>query len=258
MLRFLRADLRRLTQSRALLLYALGMLLLAAALMVMQATAMDYTVPLSRVVFLPLSFYGVASAAFVSAFAGTDFSDGFIRNKLIAAARRRDVVFSQLVTCCAACALVFAVTTLFTLGVGSFFFQNDVTAGTFAAHFLLGIGMSLSVACLFAVVTLLCGNKPRAIVWCMGIAFAMLFLSLHTNQALVQPEIKDGLPNPHYISGLRRAVYGVLHDLNPCGQAAQLSTWRTFDPLRMALCDLLWVLGVPAVGCILFDRKDIQ
>lgn len=73
MLRFLRADLRRLIRSRATLLFLLGMLLIAAGMLTMQATGMDYTVPLSRVVFLPLSFYGVAAAAFVSTFVGADF-----------------------------------------------------------------------------------------------------------------------------------------------------------------------------------------
>lgn len=60
--------------------------------MVMQATAMDYTVPLSRVIFLPLSLYGVTAAAFVSVFTGADFSDGFVRIKLLAAENCRDLV----------------------------------------------------------------------------------------------------------------------------------------------------------------------
>ena len=258
MIRFLRADFRRLAGSRAFILATLGMLLLAAALMAMQATAMDYTVPLSRVVFLPLSFYGVAMAAFVSVFVGADFSDGFIRNKLIAARTRRDVVLSHLLTCGAACAGVYAVTTLFSLAAGRFFFANDVTAGAFAGYALLGLGMSLSVGCLFCVITLLCGDRTRAVIVCMGIAFAMLFLCLRTNQILVQAETRDGLPNPHYVGGIRRAFCGVLHDLNPCGQAAQLSSWKTWNPARMIACDLLWGLGVPALGGMLFDKKDIQ
>ena len=73
----------------------------------------------------------------------------------------------------------------------------------------------------------------------MGIAFAMLFLCLHTHQVMVHPEAA---------SGLRRTVYGILHDLNPCGQAAQLSAWQTWNPLRMALCDLIWIAGVPALA----------
>lgn len=249
MLRFLRADLRRLTKGPALSLFLLGMLLVAAAMMVMQATGMDYTVPLSRVVFLPLSFYGVAAAAFVSVFAGTDFSDGVIRNKLIAARRRRDVALSLIATCCAACMVVYALISLLTLGIGTAFFENDVAPATFAAFFLLGLGMSASVACLFCAIALLCGDRVRAILWCMGLAFAMLFLCLHTHQVMVHAEVA---------TGLRRTVYGMLHDLNPCGQAAQLSAWHVWNPLRAALCDLVWIAGFPALSCLWFDRKDIQ
>lgn len=258
MIRFLRADLRRLARSRTFMLAVLAMLLLAAALMWMQATAMDYTVPLSRVVFLPLSFYGVVMAASISCFASADFADGFIRNKLIAAGSRREVVLSHVLTACVACVGIYGVTTLLSLGVGCFFFKNDVSAGAFAGFFLLGMGMSLSVACLFCIVTLLCADRTRAVVVCMGIAFAMLFLCLHTNQQLVQTELKDGAPNPHYVGGVRRALYGVLHDLNPCGQAAQLSSWKTWSPARMIVCDLLWTAGVPALGCAAFDGKDIR
>jgi hypothetical protein len=73
----------------------MAMLGLSAAFMTMQATAMDYTVPLSRVIFLPMSMYCVTMAAFVSVFVGTDFSDGFIRNKLLTAEHRYSLVISQ-------------------------------------------------------------------------------------------------------------------------------------------------------------------
>lgn len=249
MLRLLRADFGRLKRGAALPLFLLGMLLVAAAMMVMQATAMDYTVPLSRVVFLPLSFYGIAAAAFVSVFAGTDFSDGFIRNKLIVARRRRDAALSLIAACCAACMGVYALIALLTLGIGGAFFENDVTATAFLGYFLLGLGMSASVACLFCSVALLCADRVRAVLWCMGAAFAMLFLCLHTHQAMVHAEAADGL---------RRGIYGALHDLNPCGQAAQLSAWHVWNPLRAALCDLVWIAGLPALSCVLFERKDIR
>lgn len=88
MTRLLGADFARLRKSLAFRLSLIGMLVLDAFFMVTQATSMDYTVPLSRVIFLPMSLYGIAMAAFVSVFVGTGFSDGFIRNKMLAAIRR--------------------------------------------------------------------------------------------------------------------------------------------------------------------------
>ena len=86
----------------------------------------------------------------------------------------------------------------------------------------------------------------------------MLFLCLHTNGLLVQTEYKDGALNPHYVGGFRRALYGVLHDLNPYGQAAQLSAWEVWNPMRAVVCNLLWITGMSSLGCILFRRKDVK
>ena len=58
MIRLLSASLYRLKKSAAFWSCLIGMLVIASVFMVMQATSMEYTVPLSRVIFLPLSFYG--------------------------------------------------------------------------------------------------------------------------------------------------------------------------------------------------------
>ena len=144
MRRLLRADFLRLRKSNPFRLCLIGMLVLATGFMVMQATGMDFTVPLSRVIFLPMSMYGIAMAAFVSVFVGTDFSDGVIRNKLLAANHRRSLVLSHILVSCAACVIVYAAVTAFTAGIGRFFFENNVEASEFIRLFLLGIGMSLS------------------------------------------------------------------------------------------------------------------
>lgn len=92
----------------------------------------------------------------------------------------------------------------------------------------------------------------------MALAFGMLFLAIHTNGKLVQPEYKDGAMNPNYVGGMRRTVYGILHDLNPCGQVAQLSTWEVWHPIRITLSNLAMVSVASVLGCMLFERKDIK
>lgn len=128
----------------------------------------------------------------------------------------------------------------------------------FFEYFLLGIGMSILTGCLFTVITMICGNKTHAILWCMGLAFGMLFLTLHTNEILVQTEYKNGVLNPHYVGGIRRFICSILHDINPCGQAAQLSGWEVYHPVRIALIDMLMIIGISVTGCKLFSRKDIN
>lgn len=252
------ANFSRLWRSRTFGFYIISMIAFASAFMAMQAFAMDYTVPLSRVIFLPLSLYGIVSAAFVSVFVGTDFSDGVVRNKLLAGNRRRDFVISHILVSCVSCICVYVIVSLFTLAVGKFIFENNVETDALIFHFLLGIGMSGAVGCLFCVITLSCGSKTNAVIWCMGIAFGLMFLSMHTNQQLVQTEFQDGLPNPHYISGVRRMLYGFLHDLNPYGQAVQLTVWEVWNPIRAVICDLVWIVVGTFAGCSVFRRKDIR
>ena len=257
MIQLLRADFSRLRQSVPFRLSLLGMLALSVFFMVMQATGMDYTVPLSRVIFLPISLFGVAMAAFVSVFVGTDFSDGFIRNKLLAAESRSSLVFSHIIVSSTACVIVYALVVAFSAGIGQFFFENNVDGADFFLYFMLGVGMSLVLGCLFSVLSLLCGSKTRAVVLCMGLAFVMLFLCLHTNEVLVQTQYRDGVLNSRYISGVRREICSVLHDLNPCGQAAQLSAWEVWHPIRGVCLDLLLLIGLTALGCRRFQSQDI-
>ena len=256
MCRLLSADFFRITRSKWFGFCLAGMLVMASAFVFMQYTAMDYTVPLSRVIFLPMSLYGMAIAALISLFVGEDFSDGFVRNKIIAGHSRQSIFASNLIISSVACMVIYLVTTLFATFLGYLFFEVDVSALRFLQHLLMGIGMCIAYSCIYGTITMICGNKTTSIVLCMGLAFFLLCTCLHTNQVMVQPESKNGMPNPAYVDGFVKSVYGFFHDLNPSGQAAQLSSMYIFQPVRWILCDFLWVL-VAGVGCIIFNRKDI-
>ena len=258
MIKILRADFIRLRRNSAFWLSLIGMLVLAAAFMSIQATSMEYTVPLSRVIFLPMSMYGIAMAAFVSVFAGTDFSDGFIKNKLLTAKNRSSLVISKITVCCIGCLIVYIIVTVFSVCIGRFFFENNVEAVVFIRFFIIVIGMSIVTGCLFSVITMICGNKTRAIILCMGLAFGLLFLCIHTNEVLVQTEYKEGVLNPHYIGGTRREICSLLHDLNPCGQAAQLSAWEVLHPKRTLIINFAVIASSSTLGSLLFRRKDIK
>lgn len=257
MRRLLSADTFRIFRSKWFWLCLGGMLAMAVAFVVMQYTAMDYTVPLSRVIFLPMSFFGMVIAALISLFVGEDFSDGFIRNKMIAGHSRACIFASNLIVSSLACVMIYLTVTVFTAVVGCLLFEIDVTLFRYIKYLVMGFGMCLAYSSIYCCITMVCGNKTTSAILCMGLAFFLLCACLHTNQVMVQPEYKNGMPNPAYVDGVAKAVYGVLHDLNPSGQAAQLSTMDIFSPIRWILCDLLWVLAA-GVGCALFKRKNLN
>ena len=258
MTRLLGADTVRMYHSKCFWMCLGGMLIMAVGFLIMQGTSMDYIVPLSRVIFLPMSFYGVAAAALVSMFVGEDFSDGFIRNKLIAGRSRKTVFLSTLIVCWTACVAIYLITTVFTYLAGRFFFEADITFMDFLRHLLLGILTCLAYGSIFCTVITLVGNKASAVLICMGLAFLMLFSSLHTNQVMVQAEYKNGMLNPHYVRGSLKAAYALLHDWNPTGQAAQLSAMHIFHSIRWIACDLGWMLAAAVLGTALFQRANIR
>lgn len=257
MRKLLSADIYRLFHSKWFWLCLGGMLTMSVAFIIMQYTAMDYEVPLSRVIFLPMSFYGVTLAALISLFVGEDFSDGFIRNKIIAGRSRYSIFASNLIISWLACVVIYLTVIFFTVSIGSFFFEINITLNSYCKYLSLGIGMCIAYGCIYCSITMLCGNKVTATVLCMGLAFLMLCACLHTNQIMVQPEYKNGVYNPAYVDGFAKNVYAVLHDLNPSGQAAQLSAMDVFYPARWFICDFGWIL-VAGAGGMFFNRKNIQ
>lgn len=258
MSRLLYADLARMYGKRRFWLFATATVAIATMFITMQFTAMDYEVPISRVIFLPMSFYGVLIAALISLFVGDDFSDGVIRNKIVAGRSRHAIYLSNLTTVWSACLVLYLISATVTTGVGIFLFEIDISANKFFIYLTLGIFTSMAYSSIFCTLSMLIGNKSSAVMFCMALAFFLLCMCLHTNQIMVQPEYKNGIRNPLYAEGVRRLIYSLFHDLNPSGQAAQLSSMEYFNVFRWICCDLFWILISIVPGPILFYKKDVK
>ena len=254
----LRADLYRMFRKRWFWLCVGCMEAIALVLIVVQRTAMDYAVSIDRVVFLPMAFYGVAVAALVSLYVGDDYHDGMIRNKIIAGRSRSAIYFSLQTACWLGCLAVYAGMALTTVCIGSALFSVTVTLGEILRYALLGACTCLAYGSLFGMISVLARNKSAAVTLCMALAFAMLFLCLHTNQTLMQAARTESAANPFYGRGAKRILYLVLHDLNPSGQAAQLSSMQCLHALRFLAMDLLWVCASVFAGPRLLQRMDIR
>ncbi len=258
MRRLLGADLYRMYHNKKIGIALLAMVAVAGMMIMMQHTAMDYEVPLSRVIFLPMTFYGLVSAAFVGFFVGEDFSEGTVRNKIIAGSRRSDIYMSHLICVWSASLVLYLLTILLTVGAGLPLFAHDVTGGEIATYFGLGCLTVIAISSIFCMISMGIGNRSVAITVCMGLAFVMLFLCLHTNQILAQQPYKDGVLNLHYVGGWKRIAYEWLHDLNPMGQIAQLSEMKYLSPIRWIVTDIAWMLIAMGFGSLVFMKKDIR
>ncbi len=258
MYKLLRADFYRMYHNKRIWLCIASMIGVSIFFSITQYTAMDYSVPLSRVIFLPLTFYGIAIAALISFYIGEDFGDGVIRNKVVAGRGRCSIYVSNLICGLSACLLVYVLTTVVTVAIGINYFEKDVTLVEFGTFFALGLFTSLVFGSIYGMLSLLIGNKSTSIMVCMCLAFGMLCLCLHTNQILVQQQYKDGILNLHYVSGAKRVMYEFLHDINPFGQIAQLSSMTCLNWKRWVGLDILWIVVAVGLGNVLFQRKNIR
>lgn len=258
MSRLLRADFYHMYCKKWIWLCVLSMMFIAVGFCIMQYTAMDYEVGLDRVIFLPMSFYGVAIAALISILVGEDFSEGIVKNKIISGRTRVSIYFSNLVVSWAACITVYLLTVATAWGIGVNFFEVNVTISEIMRFVVLGCFTCLSYGSIYCMITISAGNKTIAVAICMSLAFVMLFLCLHSNSILVQTEYKDGIWNPHYVVGIKRLVYELLHDINPSGQAAQLSEMKCLNPVRFIAADLIMMVVTGVGGVLFFYKKDIR
>lgn len=258
MIRLLRADFYRMYHGKMFWSCLFGMIGVAAMFIVMQYTAMDYVVELDRVIFLPISFYGLFSAALISYFIGEDFQDGTIRNKIVAGHLRKNVYLSSLLCSWMAGLMIYAVTIVFTVIVGIRFFENNVPIESFLKFFSMGLLTCLAMGSIYGMIPLLLGDRTKAIMACMALAFFMLFLCMYTNNVVAQEPYKNGVENLRYIGGLKRKIYEFIHDLNPFGQAAQLSSMECLCLVRWIGLDIFWMLLAGGVGNVLFQKRDIR
>lgn len=258
MFKLLRVDFYHMFCKKWIWIFTGFMVISAVGFCVMQATAMDYVVALNRVIFLPMAFFGIVAAALVATVVGENFSDGIVKNKIISGKSRLSVYVSNLAASCLGCVLMYFFTVLVSYGIGICLFENNVSFERLLFFICLGFVMVCNYAAIYCMITMIAGNKSLALMFCMGIAFVLLFCSISVDGVLAQPEIKNGQINPSYISGMKREIYAWIHDINPTGQAAQLSKMECMFPVRYILAAFLSIVLSSGVGYAFYNKKDMR
>lgn len=199
------------------------------------------------------AFIGILAAELIPLFLGTEYSDGAIRNKLIAGHSRLSIYLSHLITSvvaalCAAGAYVLPVLALLVLG----------TLVLLAAY-----------CALYTLVMMNCASRSRAAVICL-LGMLVLYLAAGNIEIpLMHPEymsmevtdsgeIIPGEPNPRYVGGVKRQVLETLQDLLPTGQSLQYMRVDVAHPARLPLYSLIDVATFAAIGVALFRKKDLK
>lgn len=115
--------------------------------------------------------------------------------------------------------------------------------------FAMGICMVCSYTSLYFFVVMQSGSKVKALVINMIIGCILLFLGMRDNQIMMQKDVADSL---------YRTIHEITFDVNPAGQAAQVSAMKFLNPIRFVVSDFVMIAVVGLLGKMLFDRKQLS
>lgn len=271
MRKLLRANLFRLCRSRVLWL-CMAAAFAASSVFLLQAGGSSEGIwTLDEAVLQIMPFLPVLYAVFVGLFLGIEYQDGTMRNKLIAGHTRCAVYLSQLLAAMTGCLAILLAWGL-SAAVGA------VRLGWFTAPWpalllqfaviLMTMAATASILTLFA---MLITNRAISGVTVILTVFALLLLGSYFYNALCEPEmlsaavmtengfqVGEPMPNPAYISGIRRTVYQLLVDVLPSGQAILLANQEMTHP-GLSMCASAGIAALTAgTGIALFRRKDLK
>lgn len=216
-------------------------------------------------------FIGVVMAVFCSLFIGTEYSDGVIRNKIVAGHKRASLYLANFITCaivsvamCGAFFLPYLCIGLPLLG----FFEMDIKRVLLFALAVLLLAIALSS--IFTLISMLNPHKALAAILCVLLAFLLLAVGAQMNRMLSEPETNKGLvmtgngqayediPNPKYLDEGERTMVQFFYDVVPGGQVIQCMSLEAVNIARLPLYSLLLVVLTTGAGVMFFKRKDLK
>lgn len=214
---------------------------------------------------------GAFIALFISTFLGTEYSDGTIRNKLSVGHRRIHVYLSNFIAC-SIISLIMLTVWLLISSLGFWLIGPlEMSATEFAAHIIAAMGIAVSFTALYTFIGCLSTNKAMTIIYTFIVYLTLVIVASGLWDRLCVPEMNEGTayingefimleptPNPLYLSGMVRTACQCVLELLPSGQALLLSDVALEHPARAIIFSLVFTIGVLALGCSLFRKKDIK
>lgn len=219
-----------------------------------------------------LPYFPFVSALFVSLFAGVEFEDHTIRNKLIVGHTRTEVFFSVCITCAAACFALLMGMLICTGLTAVVFSRSFQLPWTQLAYCLLCCALLSLVFSAISVAFVM--NVPAKPAIFLTLFFVvLLYAASFVGARLAEPEMTydgvtitmdgvqfgDLVKNPAYIEGTaRRKLYELCYDLFPTGQAIQMNNGEFEHCLRWIPLSLVMLAVSTLAGYLPFRKREIK
>ncbi|MBS6194666.1 MAG: ABC transporter permease subunit [Clostridiales bacterium] len=261
--KLLYANFKRLWKNRLFWTGMIFMFLAGSALVLKQYEQhinYGHKVKLESTFFAYAMMIGVVSAIFCTLFAGVEYSDGTMRNKIIAGHKRTDIYFSSLIVNGAASLLLCCSYILSNIiwGLPLIGFKK---AGLETILILLAGSMITVIALcsIFTMVSLLVHGKALAPVICIVGIFLLIAFTNEVQRVLDQPKVwYDGTPNMAYVEGAERERLEFIYNALPAGQEMQYARMETKNIGKMCAYSTGMIVLTSGIGSFIFKRKDIK
>lgn len=222
--------------------------------------------------FIGVIIGAIVLAVFCSLFVGAEYSDGTMRNKIVIGHSRIAIYLSNLITNAIAGCIFFTIYFTLNLCVGLFLH------GTFAAKLEVIITLVVSVCMLFIAVSsiftliaMLNQNKSIVSITCILSVVALLLIGSYCFTRLNEPKMRpaytstngsqvyeEDTPNPDYVGGTKRKVYGFIYNFLPGGQMIQFASMEISNPYILSLYSSIIILVTLGIGVPVFCKKDLK
>lgn len=242
----------------------------------------EYADHLDDIFFEYCSLIPILMSVFCSMFIGTEYSDGTMRNKLITGHKRATVYMSNFIISAAAGLMMYAACMLACLALGIpilGFFVGDI--GMIFVRIGCSLTMLLALTGIFTLISLIVRSKTASAVVSILLAFTLLLGAAILYSLLLEPEYyhdyniesvyteggeqiyvpseeSESVPNPFYVSGVKRQIYQFIVDFTPGGQVIEILSGSMSSPFLLAGYSMLIAVGTTVAGLIVFSRKNLN
>ena len=224
---------------------------------------------------------GILAAVVSTLLLGTEYSDGTIRNKVVAGCKRRDIYLANLIVCSAASLIMCAAAIVAGLVVGIPLLGGFHMGAARAILFIVGtLSLALGFTAIFTLLAMLVTNRTISAVAALLLALTLMAAGVYIDSRMQAGPTIDGLvihttdelgnidwdnsivekePNPLYLpEGPLRNAFDFLHDFTPGGQMMQYAAVSPKRPEIMIQYNAVIVIITTAIGIYLFKRKDLR
>lgn len=276
MYRLLDAGFERIKKNKAFLGFVLVTIGIAIFMLVSNYFDMknyDAQISTSELVSNYLPMIGMFIAIFTGLFVGTEYSDGTIRNKIIAGHKKINIYLSNFIISSIVAIIFEIIWTAFVLIIAvPVFGKPIIELNQLLITCLDSIMFIIAYSAIFNFISVLSCNKTISAVTCILLFFIMLGVTVSAFNIIQTPEtVQQGglnpetgvvsfeeIPNPKYPSDSKRQFYQTIVDIIPMGQAFSIGAGLPTNLLMLPIYSSALIVLFNGFGVYLFNKKDLN